>query len=127
MSYPNININGNLYYGKHSIYDIKKCKREKVQSIDNWRKFIDELVPAIDMIKHGDLIIDRFGDPKEDIGISGCQLILTSSITFHTNDIHSDAYIDIFSCKDYNDEIVKQIIDKYFEPISINCQIILRK
>ena len=124
--YPNIEINGNKYYGKHSMYDIKKCMREKVQSIDNWKEFIDELVPAIDMVKHGELVIDRFGE-NQDVGISGCQLILTSNISFHTNDFHSDAYIDIFSCKDYNDNIVKNLIDKYFEPLSQNLMIIMRK
>lgn len=127
MAYPNIEINGNKYYGKHSMYDIKKCKREKVQSIDNWKEFIDELVPAIDMVKHGELIIDRFGDSEEDIGISGCQLILTSNVSFHTNDMHSCAYIDIFSCKDYNDDVVRNLIDKYFEPLQQNVQVILRR
>lgn len=125
MTYPNINLNNNKYYGKHSMYDIKSCKREKVQSIDNWKQFINELVQAIDMIKHGDLIIDRFGEGT-DIGLSGCQLILTSNISFHTNDLSGDAYVDIFSCKDYDDEKVKQMIDFFFEPLKQNKIIILR-
>lgn len=125
MAYPNTKLNENWYYGKHMMVDGKKCKRELITSLNNWRKFIDDLVKAIDMVPHGDLVIDRFGE-GDDIGISACQLILTSSITVHTNDKAGDFYLDIFSCKDYDDQKVLNMVDKYFEPICINKNILLR-
>ena len=119
MAYPNIEINGNKYYGQHLIIDCKKCKREKVQSIENWTNFIKELVVSIDMIPYGELHIARFGTGT-DIGISAVQLIETSAITIHTHDISGDCYIDCFSCKTFSNKVVRDLVDKYFEPLSIN-------
>jgi S-adenosylmethionine/arginine decarboxylase-like enzyme len=123
--YPNIREIKGSYYGKHTLIDCKKCKREKVNSIENWRNFFDKLIPSIGMQAHGDLIIDRFGE-GEDVGISACQLILTSAITVHTNDRAGDFYLDIFSCKDYDDKLVLDMVDKFFEPLEKNRTIILR-
>jgi len=57
------------------------------------------------MKKLGELKIENLqtGD-KNLFGCSVTQLIHTSSITGHFFDLSGDAYIDIFSCKEFNYE-----------------------
>lgn len=83
------------------------------------RKFITELVPAIDMIAHGKPLIEFMlpGDPKQ--GFSLVQLIETSNICAHFMELDSTAYFDVFSCKDFDLQIVRDLVQKYFEPNSV--------
>jgi S-adenosylmethionine/arginine decarboxylase-like enzyme len=44
------------------------------------------------------------------------QLITTSNICAHFMDHGGTAYIDIFSCKEFDIETAKTVVNKYFEP-----------
>jgi S-adenosylmethionine/arginine decarboxylase-like enzyme len=124
-TFSHTKINDKMYYGKHTIIDCKRCDVDLLE-IFIIKDFIRELVNAIGMIAHGSTVIDRFGS-GEDSGISACQLITTSSITIHTNDLHRDCYIDVFSCTDYSESIIIDMIKDYFDPAEINMTILLRK
>ena len=78
------------------------------------------------MVAYGDLVIARFGDGIEE-GISAVQLIMTSAITIHTNDKARDLYLDVFSCKWFDEDIVEEMVDYYFNPENIANTIILRR
>jgi S-adenosylmethionine decarboxylase len=94
---------------KHSIYSFTK-----------------ELVNAIDMTAHGEPIIEFLldGDPKQ--GYSLMQLITTSSITGHFMELDGTAYFDVFSCKEYNIDTVKSVVQKYFSPAKTRVNFITR-
>lgn len=124
-AYKRTVVNGKKYYGKHLVLDSRGCN-ENILSQDAIAKFITELVPAIDMVPHGDLVIDHFGDGDE-VGISAVQLIVTSAITVHTNDKYRDFYLDLFSCKWYDEDIVAERFKKIFAPQSMNMTVLLRK
>lgn len=51
-------------------------------------------------------------------GYTLVQLIETSNITGHFCDDSGDAYLDIFSCKDYSEKEVLKVVDQFFEPES---------
>jgi S-adenosylmethionine/arginine decarboxylase-like enzyme len=85
-----------------------------------------ELVPAIDMKAYGDPIVERFGD-GDDVGISAVQLIYTSAITIHTNDMYRDMYLDVFSCKPFNAETVVERVRRAFAPAEVNHQLLYRR
>ena len=53
---------------------------------------------------------------KDAAGYSLVQLIETSSITGHFVDQNGDCYIDIFSCKEFDIETARAVVDKYFSP-----------
>jgi S-adenosylmethionine/arginine decarboxylase-like enzyme len=78
------------------------------------------------MESYGDLVIARFGEDIEK-GISAVQLITTSSITIHTNDMTGDCYLDVFNCKWFDETAVEQLVQYYFNPVDIKTQVILRK
>jgi S-adenosylmethionine/arginine decarboxylase-like enzyme len=113
------------YYGKHLIVNAIKCN-ENILQIDLISKFIQEMIPKIDMVPYGDLIIARFGDGIN-VGISAVQLIYTSSIVIHTNDMARDMYLDVFSCKWFSEDIVLQDLRELFCPQLVNETILLRR
>jgi S-adenosylmethionine/arginine decarboxylase-like enzyme len=78
------------------------------------------------MIPVGNTIIELLlpGEPNQ--GYSVMQLITTSNITAHFVDSDSTAYIDVFSCKDFDLEIVKSVVNDYFKPIQIKETFIYR-
>ena len=116
-----------MAWGYHTLFDCKSCPREKIGSEDNIRSFIKNIVQAIDMKAYGDPMIARFAlhDPKL-AGYSFCQMIETSNITGHFMDKSGDCYIDIFSCKDYDKGIAKEVINDFFEPQGISMKYIER-
>jgi S-adenosylmethionine/arginine decarboxylase-like enzyme len=126
MDYFHTEINGEKYYGKHMLVSAKSCMRVKVQDIELWKRFFTELVQDIDMIAFGGPQVYRFGEGIDE-GVSGIQFITTSLLSVHTNDASGDIYLDVFSCKNFDEQVVLKKIDKFFEPLCINHDIILRK
>lgn len=110
----------NKVWGQHLILDIAGCN-ENVCSKDSIKNFVKELVHAIDMVAYGEPLIEHFAvHSKEAAGYTLIQLIETSAITGHFSDNNRDAYLDIFSCKSFDTDIVIKIVEKYFAPTSIH-------
>jgi S-adenosylmethionine/arginine decarboxylase-like enzyme len=124
--YKRIQYNGKACYGKHMLVHLQNCN-DNILSIEIVQDFISQLVKNIDMIPFGDCHCFRFGDGEE-IGLSAIQLIYTSSITLHTNDMHREGYLDVFSCKNFSEEKVVESIKKVFSPSSsIEYETIIRE
>jgi S-adenosylmethionine/arginine decarboxylase-like enzyme len=124
-SYKRLIVNGERYYGKHLILSAAQCN-ENLLDLKIMTDFITQLVDKIDMRAFGEPVVARFGGGQE-IGISGVQLIETSAITIHTNDNARDMYLDVFSCKDFDENVVVAFINELFAPENITQQTILRK
>lgn len=101
------------HWGFHLMLDISGCN-DGIENKDDLKKFIKKLVKAIDMKAVGEPIIKYLlpGDPKE--GYSVLQLIETSSITFHLINKTKTAYLDVFSCKDFDQDVVVDMIKDTF-------------
>src|SRR5690349_17839595 len=99
------------YWGYHLILDCRGCDiKSAVFERNNIERFIKKLVEAIDMKAFGEPLIEHFAthDPNKG-GYSLVQLIETSSLTGHFVDLNGDAYFDIFSCKPFSSETVKEV------------------
>jgi len=59
-------------------------------------------------------------------GYSLLQLITTSNITAHFVTKTKAAYIDIFSCKEFDTNVVDNLIQNYFSPKNIKKNYLLR-
>lgn len=123
--YKRIERDGVKYYGQHMMASLAGCNNNLLETI-KIAEYFKELVQAIDMVAYGDPLIARFGSGIEE-GISGVQLIETSAITIHTNDMALDLYLDVFSCKEYDNQIVLDITHKYFSPREVSYEVVLRK
>ena len=115
------------YWGKHLLIDAFAGNLSKISSEENIRNFVNDLVVKIDMVKYGDLWINNFAthDPAK-AGYSFVQMIETSNITGHFVDADGNFYIDVFSCKDYDEQVVLELVDLYFSPESTDWLIVDR-
>lgn len=113
------------YFGYHLMLDCSGCN-SNMESKESIYAFIKELVPSIGMLAHGEPIIEYLlpGDPKQ--GYSLMQLITTSNICAHFQELDGTIYFDIFSCKDFSAEVAKAIVRKYFSPAKMRVNFITR-
>lgn len=108
-------------YGKELILDLHDCDSSTFTR-KSIRKFFKELCELIDMQKEKLVWWDFKGHPEEYKkapphlkGISAIQFIKTSNITIHTLDDLKRIYINIFSCKDFNANVVLEFAEKWFK------------
>jgi len=110
------------YWGYHLMLDVKGCDREKITDAEYLSKFTKDLVERIDMTAYGEPQVVHFGTGDNIAGYSVLQLIETSNIAGHFVDSSGDMYLDVFSCKWYDKEIVIKAINDYFQPESVKHQ-----
>lgn len=116
------------FWGYHLILDCKSCEIDKITDRDTLALFVKTLVKEIDMKAYGEPILEHFAEhDPEAAGFSLMQLIETSSITGHFVDINGDAYIDIFSCKVYDIEKAKAVVQKFLNPQKIRATFLSRQ
>jgi S-adenosylmethionine/arginine decarboxylase-like enzyme len=116
-------------WGWTTMIDASGCDRERITSEANFQAFIDELLEKIEMVKIGDLNIHwcETNDPKK-YGHSIYQLLQDSNVSAHfCPEDGNQAYVDIFSCKEYDEVMVLDIFDKYFLPNAFNSQTFERR
>ena len=80
------------------------------------------------MIAWGEPKLEHFATHNADAaGYSLVQLIETSSITGHFVDKSGDCYIDIFSCKGFDIDTAKSVVNEYFSPKQIKVTYLTRQ
>jgi S-adenosylmethionine/arginine decarboxylase-like enzyme len=121
-------IKGRTMWGKHLIIDMSAGDRERVQSAQHISRFVETLVETIGMRAYGAPLLEHFAEHlPEAAGYSLVQLIETSAITGHFCDLSGDAYIDIFSCKDFDAELAVEVVRAAFRPQHINFITLVRQ
>ena len=115
------------HWGYHALFDCAGCDISSVTNSENIKKFVKDLVVRIDMVAFGDTFCEHFAthDPVK-AGYSFFQMIETSNISGHLVDINGDGYIDVFSCKPFDVNVVEEIIKQYFVPKKIRVNYITR-
>jgi len=126
-----VGVNGN--YGKEVILDLHNCDVKKFNRKDIEEFFI-EICDLIDMQRCALHWWDDVGVPKERQetephlkGTSAVQFISTSDIVIHTLDLLENVYLNIFSCKDFDSNIVKDFAQKYFDGKIVSFYEIIRR
>jgi len=121
------------YYGKELILDIHNCNPSTFNR-KSIRNFFKELCNLIDMERCKLCWWDDYGVPPEEQetephlkGTTAVQFIKTSNITIHTLDILKNVYLNIFSCKDFDPDVVKRFSEKWFEGKIIKAHVIERR
>ncbi len=101
-------------WGVASSIDIYDCDAETIRDADKIRRFVAELCDLIEMKKFGDTIVVHFGEDERVSGYSMVQLIETSLISAHFANQTNTTYLDVFSCKAYNTEVVAEFSKDFF-------------
>jgi len=113
-------------WGIHSAFNIYKACPKSIRCATNIYNFNKELVQKIDMKAFGEPQIVHFGSGNK-AGYTLTQLIETSNICAHFTEEDNNIYADIFSCKEFDPEKAKEIINKYFSPEHIHYTTIIRQ
>ena len=120
-----------LSYGYELILDLHHCKvstfnRESISS------YFETLCKAIDMQRCD---VYWWDDPEgrderckllHTQGVSAVQFIVTSSIVVHALELLESAYINIFSCKDFDPTVAERITTEWFEAGNVLARFIER-
>lgn len=102
------------FWGKLATINLISCNNY-VKNPKKMREFCNKLCILIKMKKYGPLHLKKFGVGKLE-GYSFMQFIETSSITAHFEHQQNPmkAFIDIFSCKDFNEKKAFAFCKKFF-------------
>lgn len=119
-------------YGKEFIMDLHSCNSNKFTR-KSIREYLKQICCMIDMERCKLCWWDDLHTPEGEketephlVGTSAVQFIKTSNITIHTLDILKRAYINVFSCKAFDEKIVMQFSKDWFEGTIVNKQIVRR-
>jgi len=114
-------------WGIASAIDIYNCDPGKIRDADVIRRFVVELCELIDMKRYGETQVVHFGEEERVAGYSMVQLIETSLISAHFANLTNTTYLDVFSCKPYEPEIVKGFSQAYFGGTHSSLHVTLRR
>jgi S-adenosylmethionine/arginine decarboxylase-like enzyme len=101
-------------FGKIALVTLYGCNIKLIQDKKHIKQFIKELCRQINMKPNGKSRVKRFGKGKLN-GISAFQFIETSSISMHFDETENRAFIDIFSCKNFNGKKAEHFSKTYFK------------
>lgn len=114
-------------WGMASAIDIYGCNPGSIRDADNIRKFVLELCELIEMKRYGETQVVHFGEDERVAGYSMVQLIETSLISAHFANQSNTVYLDVFSCKAYDPEVVRAFAMDYFKGTESTLSVTLRK
>lgn len=113
------------FFGKHCLLDCTGCN-DLISSREHILNFNKEIIQRIDMKPVGEPKIKYLLEGEINEGFSLLQLIVTSNLTAHFVTRSRTAYIDIFSCKNFDTDTVRKIVYKYFSPTCIKTTLLTR-
>jgi S-adenosylmethionine decarboxylase len=91
-------------FGPHLTLDLSECDRRKLSDLSHIYDLLDELPDIIGMHKITPpyTFIYRPGDNPSEWGVSGFVIIAESHISIHTFPDRGSAFVDVFSCKQFD-------------------------
>jgi len=114
-------------WGQHLILDLAGCPRALLIDADHLRTWVKDLIVTIKMKAYGEPQIEHFATHSFDAaGFTLLQLIETSNICAHFAENLGQVYIDIFSCKSFDNDAAVAVCRKYFEPEVVELHLIER-
>ncbi len=101
------------WWGRSVSVDLHGCNPARVNNKAALRTFVRKLTRLLRMHRVGPVEVKRFGHGRLR-GYSLMQFIETSSITAHFDERGRRAFIDVFSCKQYNAKKVAAFCKRFF-------------
>jgi len=114
-------------WGISTALDLYECNPKTIRDADKIRAFVLELCDRLEMRRFGECRVVDFGEDERVSGFSMTQLIETSLISGHFANATNAAYLDIFSCKFYEPQLMADFAAKYFRSKTYRMQVSLRR
>jgi len=114
-------------WGLLSSIDLYQCDPETIRSEQKIKQFVEELCELIKMKRFGETQVVHFGVDERVAGYSMIQLIETSLISAHFANLTNATYLDVFSCKLYDPELVAEFAKRFFKAKVVKLQVTTRE
>lgn len=114
-------------YGLHTVLNVLGCDPFLTADPHHMRDWVTDLVVQLGMTAYGPAFVESFGhaDPVTS-GLTVVQLIETSSIVCHVSDLYRIAYVDIFSCRDYDIHAAAEFTRERFDGTEVRMVVVHR-
>lgn len=112
-------------WGKSIAIDLHECNLAVISDPLKIKQFIREIIEVIDMVAYGPVYIDRFGVGELE-GWSAMQFIETSSITVHADEPDKRCFVDVFSCKDFDEKKAETFAKIFFAAKKSKSTVLIR-
>ncbi len=113
-------------WGLLTSIDISNCNPAFIRDDNYIKNYVNKLCELIEMKRFGETIVIHFGEDEKVAGYSMMQLIETSLISAHFCNNNNSIYIDVFSCKLYDPNVVASFTKNFFDGDKYNINIIFR-
>jgi S-adenosylmethionine/arginine decarboxylase-like enzyme len=113
-------------WGKHLILDAGGCSPKMIGCPNVITNFAKTLVKRIDMVAYGQPQVVMFGTGNKK-GYTLIQLIETSNIAAHFVEENNSMYLDVFSCKNFDPDVVKEAVHEFFDAKKFRTKVMLRQ
>jgi S-adenosylmethionine decarboxylase len=115
------------HFGPHLAIDLVGCPKELLSDLNLHFNFLNEVPEIIGMTKITQPHVFPYsGLVPEDRGITGVVIIAESHLSVHSFEQKGYAFIDIFSCKGFNTDLVVEEVLKRFQPTTFEVSITKR-
>lgn len=115
-------------FGLEVVLDLYKCDPKVIRSAKKLSEYATKLCKLLDMKKYGKTLLPHFGlNAPHTAGYSMLQFIETSSITGHFSELWNTAYINIFSCRDFDTKKAVDFSAKFFGAKKVVSRVLQRK
>ncbi|HNX25977.1 MAG TPA: S-adenosylmethionine decarboxylase [Phycisphaerae bacterium] len=116
ITHGQVPVGRNVVFGWELVLDLYDCDPAIMSSEKELRRFTLELCKVINMTPYGEPWTPYFGENCEHTkGYSLLQFIETSSITGHFSEGTKTAYINIFTCKAFDEKKAEEFTVKFFK------------
>lgn len=103
------------WWGVELSVDLFNCNAGFIRDAGYIRQAVTELCELIGVRRFGDCQVVHFGDAEAVAGFSMVQLIETSLISGHFANASNHAYLNVFSCKEFDPGVASKYLFKTFK------------
>jgi S-adenosylmethionine decarboxylase len=115
-------------FGLEVVMDLYECDPSVIRSKKKLEEYVKKLCAFLKMKRFGKTLLPHFGyNEAHTAGFSMLQFIETSSITGHFSELWNSAYINVFSCRDFDTKGAAAFTAKFFGAKRVNSHTLIRK
>lgn len=99
-----------MFIGIHATWDVYNCNAEKLSFVPYIKESLHTITATLNLEE-----LNEAFKQFEPIGVTGFILLAESHISIHTWPEHNYAAVDVFSCKEFDANVVTALLKKLFE------------
>jgi S-adenosylmethionine/arginine decarboxylase-like enzyme len=116
-----------MAWGYHLALDCKSCNKDKITDKEFIKGFSKHIIETANMVPFGEPQIEYLLPGTDNAGYSILQMITTSNFTAHFIDASGDAYVDLFSCKEFDVEKIVGTVKTMLEAVDMRATLLHRQ